>query len=330
MKSRTKDNDLLKEILRKDLQLSDRARFHFELQISRDYRIKSDIVIEDGGRRIFVELSRTASWDKLSHILLIRGLAEDKSEILLACRLIPDSIQRAADQLEINTFHLPDNLFIRKDNLRPRGKITSEKAWKIILHLIEKQPCSIRSISTTENISYGWTHGVITNLISREIVNQRGNLVEIADMSGLLNAVAWERPLKDLEEFEIITPFDSTHDLSRTLTSWSEKRGSPVIQCAYTAATLHFGLGLRSDLVHCYIEDRGTRDIVRNEFYSGNGDGIKLKVLKPDRNVIDDSVIIDGIRITSKKNTVLDLAGLGYPGRDLLDEVVKLYGADST
>ncbi|MEA3557734.1 MAG: hypothetical protein U9R75_00600 [Candidatus Thermoplasmatota archaeon] len=329
MKPRKKDIGPLKNILRKELFLSERARIHFDLRISSEYPVGSDIVIEDGKRRIFVKLSHTASWDELSHLLLIRGLDEDSGEVKLAARLIPDSIRRAADRLNIATIQLPDDLIIKKKDLRPRGKITSEKAWKIILYLLKSGPCSIRSISQSENISYGWTHGVITNLISRNIVDRKSNLVEIADIDALMNAVAWERPLKEEEEFEVTTSFDSTSDLSRTLTSWSERRGSPLVLCAYTAATLHFGLGIRSDLVHCYIEDRRTREVVRREFSSEQEKGIKLKVLKPDRDVYDGSTVVDSTRITSKEQTVLDIAGLGYSGRDLLDELVKNYGTDS-
>ena len=330
MKHREKDTKLLKEILRNKLHLSDKARFYFDLPVSNDYPVRSDIGIEDGKKRIQIELCRTASWDKLSHLLLVRDLDERPDEIILAGRLIPDSIQRAANQLNIGIIHLPEDIFIRKESQRPRGKLTSKKAWKIILHLLEKGPCSIRSISKSNNISYGWTHGVITNLISREIVDQKGNLVEITDMQGLLNAIAWERPLKELEEFEITTSFGSTHDLARTLTDWSERRGSPAVMCAYIASTLHFGLGVRSDLVQCYIDDREILEAVRREFPSEQENGIKLKILKPDRNVLDDSLTVDKIRITSKEQTVLDVAGLGYSGRDLLIELVGSYGTNST
>ena len=144
-----------------------------------------------------------------------------------------------------------------------------------------------------------------------------------------MNAIAWERPLRDSVEYEITTSFTSTHDLAITLTDWSERRGSPAVMCAYIAATLNFGLGLRSDLVHCYIDDPSTINAVRREFSSDMTNGIKLKVLKPDRNVHEGSVIMDRIRITSREQTFLDIAGLGYSGRDLLLELVKLYGAHS-
>ena len=329
MKYREKDTELLKEILREELHLSNKAGFYFEIPVSNDFPVRADIVIEDRKKRILIELCRTASWDKLSHLLLVRDLDQRSDEVIMAGKLIPDSIKRAAEKLNVGILHLPEDIFIIKENLRPRGKLTSEKAWKIILHLLEEGPCSIRSISKSKNISYGWTHGVITNLISREIVDRKGNLVEISDPGVLFNAIAWERPLKDLEELEITTSFDSTHDLARTLTDWSEKRESPAVMCAYIASTLHFGIGVKGDMVQCYIHDSKTMETLKREFSSDLKNGIKLKVFKPDRNVLDESLIVDRIRITSKIQTVLDVAGLGYSGRDLLIEMVRSYGANS-
>lgn len=330
MTVRSKDIELLRETLRKELLLSNRARFHLDIRVSTEYPVRVDLMIEEGDKRIIVEFCRTASWDKLSHLLLVKELDKNVSKVILAGRLFPDSILRAAKLLKVGIIQLPDNIFIQKDNLRPRGKLTSEKAWKIILYLFEKGPCSIRSISKSNNISYGWTHGVITNLIARDFVDQNGNLVKITDMQGLLNAVAWERPLKELEKTEITTSFYSTNDLARTLTAWAERRGSTVVMCAYIASTLHFGLGVRSDMVQCYIDDMGTMETVRREFSSEIKNGIKLKIYKPDRNVLDNSLTMDKIRITSKDQTVLDIAGLGYSGRDLLLEMVRSYGANST
>lgn len=330
MKTRDRDVDLLKEKLKINLELSNRARFHFDLPVSKDLPLRSDIFIKDGKRKILVEICHTASWDDLSHLVLLKELEGDQTEVVIAGKIIPDTIQRATRKLNIKTVHLSDGIFIHKDIQKPRGKLTSVKAWNVILNLIANSPCSIRSISNTEGISYSWTHGVIKNLISREIAERRNDLVEIVDINTLLNAVAWERPLRDLEEFEITTSFDSTYDLARTLTDWSDRRRSSIVMCTYIAATIHFGAGVRNDLVHCYVDDIPTIDTIKEEFSSKDPNGIKLKVLKPDRNVTDESVILENIKVTSRKQTVLDIAGLGYSGKDLLLEMVKSYGENSS
>ena len=122
MKYREKDTELLKEILREELHLSNKAGFYFEIPVSNDFPVRADIVIEDRKKRILIELCRTASWDKLSHLLLVRDLDQRSDEVIMAGKLIPDSIKRAAEKLNVGILHLPEDIFIIKENLRPRGK----------------------------------------------------------------------------------------------------------------------------------------------------------------------------------------------------------------
>ena len=330
MKISEKDKDSLKEFLKKELGLSERSRFHFDMKISGEFSVRADLLIGDGDRRIVIGLFHKPSWDSLGQLLLIRELDKNSNEIMVASKIIPETIRKGADHLNISVLELPGDIFIEKESRRPRGKLTSEKAWRIIIHLMKKGPCSMRSISISEDISYGWTHGVITNLISRGIVDRRGDLVEITNLMDLMNATAWERPLNEMESYEIQTSFDSSHDLARTLSDWSHRRGNPVVITGYMAATLQFGLGRRGDLIHCYVDDERTRKIIKREFSEDFKDGVKLKVLLPDRDVISGSVVNDGVRVTSREQTLLDVAGLGYSGRDLLIEMVRTYGADST
>ena len=329
MKIREKDKEELKRFLKEEIDLSEKARFHFDMPISSELSVRADLMVEDKNRKIVMGLFQKPTWGSLGQLLLIKELDKRAVDLIIASKIVPDQIRKGADHLNIRIIDLPDDIFVKNESKRPRGKLTSEKAWRIILHLIRKGPCSIRSISISENVSYGWTHGVVTNLISRGIVDQRGNLVEIMDTKDLMNAITWERPLKDLEEIEIVTSFDSAHDLARTLTDWSRKRGTPAVIAGYMASTLQFGLGRRGDLIHCYMDDDATRRIIKSEF-SGETDGVKLKVLLPDRDVVSSSEWKDGVRITSKEQTILDIAGLGYSGRDLLIELVRSYGADST
>ena len=104
MKVREKDTELLKEILRKELRLSKKARFYFDLPVSNDLPVRADIVIEDGNKKILMELCRTASWDKLSHLLLVRELEKRANEVILAGRLIPDSVHPEGPLLSCPSF----------------------------------------------------------------------------------------------------------------------------------------------------------------------------------------------------------------------------------
>jgi len=325
------DIETIKELIRHELQLSNKADFQYERYLSNEFPIAPDIQIKDGNKIYYVEIKRRASWDVISRLLLYQKLENEAASIVLAAKVIPNSIRSAADKAGVILIQLTHDVEVKKKNYKPRGKMTSEKAWKIIIYLIKVRRCSIRSISQDEDISYAWTHGVVKNLISRGIVIQKGNIVELADVKSLLNAVAWERPIKDLQWEEITTSFDSTHDLAQTLTESYSEGTNRVIFAVYTAATLQFGYGVRSDAVYCYATSGKVVNSIKKEYSNVRSkEGIKLIILKPDREVFDfNNEIIDGVLVTNREQTLLDVAGLGYSGRDLLNDMVEQYGADS-
>ncbi len=331
MKLIDEDIETIKELIRHELQLSNKADFQFESYLSNEFPITPDIQIKDKNKIYYVEIKHKASWEAISRLLLYQKLQDESASIVLAAKVIPNSIRSAADKAGVILIQLTHDIVVKKKDYKPRGKLTSEKAWKIIIHLIKVRRCSIRSISQDEDISYAWTHGVVKNLISRGIVNQKGNIIELADLKSLLNAVAWERPIKDLQWDEIITSFESTHDLAQTLTESYSEGIDKVIFAVYTAATLQFGYGVRSDAVYCYATSGKVVQSIKKEYTDiRSKEGIKLIILKPDRIVFDNSSeIIDGVLVTSREQTLLDVAGLGYSGRDLLNDMVEQYGTDS-
>ena len=330
MKLTPKDSPALENIIRNEINLSKNAVFHFERVLNEKYPIRPDIQISDKKHIYFVEITHTASWETLSKLLLYQKLWKKPTVVVLAAKVIPDSIYSAAKELDVRIIQLPHDISVSQSNVKPRGKIASDKAWRVITHLLRAGPCSIRSISQEENVSYAWTHRTVKSLISRGVVNQKGNRVEIGDVKNLFDAVAWERPLKELQIDEITTSFDSTHELAKTLTRASEKWEDPIVFGVYTAATLQFGYGLRSDLVYCYVSSKNTAEILRKEYQDIKlKEGIKIIVLHADRDVFTNAEIIDGVKITSRSQTLLDVAGLGYSGRDLLNHMVKVYGTNS-
>ena len=325
------DVETIKELIRHELKLGNKADFQFERYLSNEFPIAPDIQIKDKNKIYYVEIKRKASWDVISRLLLYQKLQNESASIVLAAKVIPNSIRLAANKAGVILIQLTHDVEVKKKDYKPRGKLTSEKAWKIVMHLIKVKRCSIRSISQDEDISYAWTHGVVKNLISRGIVIQKGNIIELADVKSLLNAVAWERPIKDLQWEEITTSFESTHDLAQTLTESYSEGIDRVIFAVYTAATLQFGYGVRSDTVYCYATSgKVVRDIKKEYSSVDPKEGIKLIILKPDRIILDHSnKIINGVLVTSREQTLLDVAGLGYSGRDLLNNMVEQYGTNS-
>jgi len=330
MKLTPKESSELISIFRNEINLSPNAKIQYEKVLNNRYPIRADIKITDRKKVYLIDITHTATWERLSRLLLYHELSKNPSIVILAAKVIPESIYSAAAELNIRIIQLPHDISVSQTDVKPRGKITSEKAWKIITYMIKSGPCSIRSISQEQNVSYAWTHNTVKNLLSRGIVNKKGNLVEIGDVKGLLDAVAWERSLKDLQIDEIITSFDSTHELAKTLTRASEKWDKSIVFAAYISGTLQFGYGVRSDLVYCYVSSKDYAEILRNNYQNIRlVEGVKIIVLKADRDVFTNAEIIDGVKITSRSQTLLDVAGLGYSGRDLLNHMVEQYGTNS-
>lgn len=320
-------------ILKAKLELSSNASFQFERPLFNRYSIGPDLIIEDNNRIFIVEFKQKASWNALAQLTLYQRLLDSPNiTLVLAARVIPDNIREAADRIHIIILQLPYGVPVQKDEYKPRGKFTSEKAWIIITYLLKERVCSIRSISQSENISYGWTHSVIKNLISRGIVEQRQNVVELVNIEGLINAVAWERPINDLKLGEINTSFEDHHNLARTLTQLSESWESDLVLGVYTAATLHYGYGIRHDVIYCYVSSNETFDRINKEIgekETAFTNRVKLIVLKSDRDVFRNAQIIDGVKVTSPEQTLLDVAGLGYSSKDIINDMVKKYGSNS-
>ena len=323
------DMEAIKRLLLDKVDIGSETRFMFNNKMSNEYPVSSDLMIVSKNKTIFVEIGYTASWKDLSNLLLLRELYHDPCHLVLISKVIPDHIKRSAIDLKIEMISLPEDVLVRKVDKRPNGKITSEKAWKVILALLKLGPCSIRSISIAENISYGWTYGVIGNLISRNIVDRINNKVKIVNTKDLFNAVSWERPFKDLEKVQIRTSFESSHDLSRTLTSWAQEKGEVLVMCGYSAASLQYGYGVRSDMVQCYIPEERTLKSLQREFSVEGPVSVTINIFKPDRNISDSAVVMDEILVTSREQTLLDVAGMGFSGLDLLDHMVREYAADS-
>ncbi len=327
MKLTPKNSQALESFIRQELNVSENGNLVHDYLLNDKYNLRPDILIRDGNRLYIIEITHTATWETVSKLLLFQRLSDERVEIALAAKVIPEVIHSAATEIGIKLIRLPYEFSVSQERTTPRGKLTSEKAWKVITHLLRTGPCSIRSISQEEKVSYAWTHRTVKNLESRGIISQKGNAVELGDLETLFSAIAWERPLKALQTDEITTGVESTHELARTLTRAAESWDKQIALGVYTAAAYQFGYGIRSDLVYCYISTKETGEILRNEFHDARlNSGIKIIVLLSDRDVFADAEIADGVKITSRAQTLLDVAGLGYSGRDLLNNIVEQYG----
>jgi hypothetical protein len=334
---------VLENVLRELMGLGNAATFEFETNLftKEPFQLFADLYIRDVDKVYLVEIDRRATVDKLSRLTLMEELVQKAGEkegtdeapreihMVLAAKVIPGSVKDMAEMVGITVVQLPRHLAISDSTTvsEPHGKVTTEKAWRIVTRILKERISSIRQLAMKENVSYAWAHRTVNRLIQRGVLARKNNLVNIDDLNSLMNAVAWERPLKEMQAGLAQTSFTDVDDcaetFSRTMNSWA----FDIAFSAYTSGTHYIGRGARHDRVYCYIRDDNVLRTLMEEFNVLDEGGVKCVLYLPDRDVFNDSREIDGVRITSPAQTLLDLAGLGYPARDMAMAMVSGYAS---
>ena len=292
-----------------------------------DTNIRPDMVLSEGGQKYIIEIAGTASVQKVAQLVLYQQLMMDELNVqfVLAAKVIPTSVLELARKTGIRTINLPHGITLAGDKIPQKVKLTTEKAWSVISRLLREKACSIRQIALKEEISYGWAHKVVKRLVARGIAEQNGNLVNLSNVNGLLDAVAWERPMMDLRLGSMHCAFNSTFEAAETITRSTKEWWIPLAFTTYTAASLYIGYGARHDAVYCYIDEKSAFQQLKEEL--GQDGGIEVIFHKTDRDVFERSRMMEGVNIVSPQQTLLDLAGLGYSSRDITTEMVNRYAS---
>lgn len=322
--------DAIKEFLALKLGLSDDATFDKEVILQNtELPIRVDHVIEDRGNHYFVEIKSRASVNSIAQLVLLKEWLKEggprEMRFIVAGKQITENIKEVGKKMGIEVLELPYEMEIYGGKGLPtrKGKMTSEKSWRVISRLLKEKGISIRKLSIEENVSYAWSHATVQNLLSRGIASKKGNYVMIKDIPQLLNGIAWERPFEELFYDEIYVDYENVYQAGKALTEYLKKHNVPFSFTAYTAAGQYSGYGRRYDTLYMYIE-KAKADKFKKEF--GASAGIKLRLYIPDRDVFTNSAEIDGIQVVSLEQVILDMSGLGYSGRDITKALVDEYG----
>lgn len=300
---------------------------------SLDLPLRPDAILEENDSIYIIEIKSKATIDMIARMNLLRNLLlqnENKRRIIrlvIAAKSFSEREKRIMEILDIIMVKLPWSFkpSIDKQFNSKTSRITSDKSWKIVSRLLKEKKTSIRQLSILEKISYGWTHKTIQSLILQNIVKQDHNQVSISNVDKLLNGVAWERPLINLKSHEIQIHFNDSMYAAREITeAFAIQANIPLGFTSYTAATLYTGYGVRNDAVYLYLKDEHM-DYFRELFESPSASGIKAIIYRPDRDVFQDTLEKEGIRIVSAAQTLLDLAGMGYSAMDITKEMVLMY-----
>ncbi len=333
----SENNQELFEIIRAKLNLSDSAVVIKEPSLKDALiPVRVDAVIEEGSSKYYIEMKSKASIDTVAQLNLLKELLKKQNKnisniyLVIASKVIPPNVEELAKQVGIILVTIPHNIGLPMQNydyFPSKTKVTSEKSWKVITRLLKEKTTSIRQLSLMENVSYGWAYATIQSLISHGIVTKlKGNYVKISDANKLLNGVAWERPFENLcineINIEYSDAFKAAHELSHIL----KNKGIKFAFTSYTAGGLYTGYAVRHDSVYLYLE-KNELDFFIKVFEEKKKKGIKAQIYAPDRELFNDTREKEDITIVSPAQTLLDLAGLGYSGRDIAKAMVDKYAS---
>lgn len=294
--------------------------------------LRPDIVFQDSGRLFFVEVkSTTVTIDTLARMNLARNLWQNKPnrpdvELVLAAKIINTREERLIQELNIRLIKLPWGISTPKnpEYKSTKMRISSEKSWRIVTRLLKEKSSSIRQLALKENVSYAWAHKIIEILSEQNVVKKDDGYVTIADTKNLLNGIAWERPMRNLQVAEFLVPFSGSHFAAQEITKTLKEQKIRFAFTAYTSGGLYTSYAVRQDAVYLYLE-KETIGKFKENFDTTKENTIQVVIYSPDRDVFSNVFERESILITSPSQTLLDLAGLGYSAMDLTKVMVEKY-----
>jgi len=294
--------------------------------------LQPDHIIQDREKIYFIEIKKgSVTLDTLARMNLNRDLWQKKPgrpevRLVLAAKTINKREEELARDLDIRIIKLPWAISSPKDQeyKSTNVRISSDKSWRIITRLLKEKNTSIRQLAIKENVSYGWTHKVIEILSEQNIVRKEGGYVTIADVKNLLNGVAWERPMKNLQEGELFVNFTGAHVAAQEITRTLKGQKIPFAFTSYTSGGLYTSYAFRQDVICLYLE-KGAIDQFKENFGTTQENNVRAIIYSPDRDVFTHTQEKESIVIASPSQTLLDLAGLGYSAMDLTMAMVERY-----
>jgi len=327
------ENSIL-DYIKRELDISKGASISWEVPISEEFPFRADLVIEDYSKKYIIEITSRLTIDTIGRQLVLKNLIQNTesrnryAEFVVASKLISPETEKIAHSCDIRIITLPYRSNIpenKKSDVRRIEKISSAKSWKCVIALLTEKECSIRHIAMKANVSYGWTHATVKSLMAKGIVVEVNNYVKLQDIPKLLNGIAWERPFEKLYYNEVVLPDNDALSAARTITRMCDKQDIDCGFTSFTAGGMYTKYGFRHDTVYVYIR-KDNIDPFLKSFDASDTQGIKIRVYKPDRDVFSDTRITEDIRLVSPAQALLDLAGLGYSGRDMTQKLVENYG----
>lgn len=200
-------------------------------------------------------------------------------------------------------------------------KISSPGSWKVVCYFIRNEEATMNQASVQTGVSYPWARAVAKKLLEIGAAKEHGKKVRLADLDKLFEYVAWERPVNSLRALEFRSAYpdetEALHELYGNIEGIV-----PQSACAlFTAADLYLEGVASGGCIQLYADENAA--LVAKSLL-GQGDGVSFQVYSPDREM-EDINLINGARVVSVEQTMLDLAGLGVSGLDSAKVMAAYY-----
>jgi len=323
------------EFLRQKLQLSIKARCDTEFLINKDIHIRPDLVIKDGRDRYVIEVKKKLSIVAVSMVNLYKDLIRKRNDkyhyhFIIICKASTPLEEAIAKAAGIDVLLLPPKARIPgMEEARPSAgvKLTSRKSWAVISSLLKEKIASIRHLALKNNVSYGWAHKTTEALLSQGIATRKNSLIAIADVNKLLNGIAWERPFENLFYREVHVDKKSAFEAAGYITQVMKNTKVDCAFTSYTAAGLYTGYAVRGDIAYIYVKKEDLDSFIDLLSEDIAKDGVAIRIYMPDRDVFEEARELEVVNVVSPAQTLLDIAGLGYSGKDVTMKMVEKYAA---
>ena len=295
--------------------------------------VRPDLILEDGQKRFYVEIAPKSGIGKISQLSLYRellkaeGLDRQDDRFVLLFKTISDNTEAIAEKIGIMTVRAPFNLKLsgfENSAASSKVKLTTKRSWDVIYDLIKYGPASMYQVAKDTGVSYGWVHKVITGLIDLGVATKEYDQVYINDKDKLLNGVAWERPFERMKIAEVWVDDDTAYTVTSNISGNLMSMGVKHTFTGPTAGGIYTGRVIRHDTAYLYLEKENLESFM-DTYSSTNRKGIKVKIYAPDRDVFSKSEMIQFVTIVSRKQALLDLAGMGYGYMELTKAMVEYH-----
>jgi hypothetical protein len=201
-------------------------------------------------------------------------------------------------------------------------KITSPGSWKVVCYFLKNDGSTTNQASVKAGVSYPWTRSVVKKLVELGALDDKERKVRVVDLDALFKAVAWERPINGIKGLQFQSAYDDEQEALKEL--YSNVEGIvPKSACTlFTAADLYLEGVASGGCIQLYAGENAAQ-VVKS--LMGEGNGISFQIYNPDREMEEDIYDINGVRVVSIEQAILDLAGLGSAGADSAKILVNKY-----